>query len=654
MRRLYQNRVSSSEGAQSVEKGGTGATTLIQAAKNLGLVTNDMANRPYGVLSLNGLGALDKSAMPSTVGDPSNPSLYGPEVVTVNQAVTLKITNYDSFVTYAVSAVGGTAVVKGEDVIFTAGGAAIEGTITLNDAAFAITVVSAPAPTVAKPSITSPVNGAVSIASTVVVTSSAFSITNSADTHASSDWELSTDAGFATVDFSNYNDSLNLTSWTVTNMQPLTKYYVRTRQRSSGGKLSAWSPISNFTTKANYPSAQVQLLTSPYIAATEFFGYGVALSSDASTLVVGAPGNDSGFTEQGTAYLFQPNGSGSYALKDGLTSDIPVTSEALGKAVAVSADGKRAVVSSGFTTNGRKGEVFVYDNRTAQGTDWSRMQMLSGVSSTRFGFVVAISADATTIAVGAPYEAGTNANQVGGVYIYTQVAGTWTQQAHLTPGALMSSAQFGYAVALSADGNTALVGAPYEDGVQAEAGAASVFTRSGSTWTLLKKLTATTPTTAAHFGFSVALTADGSRAVVGAPDTKVTQTAGAAAWICQRTVSGTDWSVTARLLANSPVLGETLGYSVAISSDGNTVLAGAPGINATNQSTVHRACVFTCTTVGGTPTWVHVTDLTPTAVYYSYFGYSVALSGDGLVAAVGDYHNSVGGTLTAGNVLIFK
>lgn len=654
MRRLYQNRVSSSEGAQSVEKGGTGATTLIQAAKNLGLVTNDMANRPYGVLSLNGLGALDKSAMPSTVGDPSNPSLYGPEVVTVNQAVTLKITNYDSFVTYAVSAVGGTAVVKGEDVIFTAGGAAIEGTITLNDAAFAITVVSAPAPTVAKPSITSPVNGAVSIASTVVVTSSAFSITNSADTHASSDWEISTDSAFATTFAQSLGSATNKTSWTVPGLEPLTTYYLRMRQVSSGGSTSAWSPTSHFTTKVDAPSVQVQSLLSPYVANTEFFGTSVALSSDASTLVVGAPGNDSVFTEQGTAYLFQPNGSGSYALKDQLTSDIPVTSEALGKAVAVSADGNRAVVSSGFTTNGGKGEVFVYDNRTAQGTGWTRMQMLSGVSSTRFGFVVAISADATTIAVGAPYEAGTNANQVGGVYIYTQVAGTWTQQAHLTPGALTSSAEFGYAIALSSDGNSCIVGAPYEDGAQAEAGAAYVFTRSGSTWTLLKKLTATTPSTAAHFGFSVALTPDGSRAVVGAPDTTVSQTLQGAVWICQRIVSGTDWSVTARFLANSPVLRETLGYSVAISSDGNTVLAGAPGINATNQSTVHRACVFTCTTVGGTPTWVHVTDLTPTAVYYSYFGYSVALSGDGLVAAVGDYHNAAGGAATAGDVLIFK
>lgn len=654
MRRLYQNHMSDSEGAQSIDKGGTGATTLPQGAKNLGLVTRDMANRPNGVLLLNILGALDKNALPGSVSDPSNPSLYGDDVVTVNQTLTLKITNYDSFVNYTVSAVGGTAVVKGEDVIFTAGSTAAAGSITLNGKSYGITVVSAPEAIVATPSITSPVNGATSMAVSVTVTSSAFSITNSTDTHLSSDWEISTDSSFATTFAQSLNDTVNKTSWTVSGLAALTKYYLRTRQKSSGGKLSAWSPISNFTTKATYPSAQVQLLFSPYMAETEFFGYGVALSSDASTLVVGAPGNDSVFTEQGTAYLFQQSGSGSYTLKDELTSDIPVTSEALGKAVAVSADGNRAVVSSGFTTNGGKGEVFVYDNRTAQGTGWTRMQMLSDVSSTRFGFAIAISADATTIAVGAPYEAGTNANQVGGVYIYTQVAGTWTQQAHLTPGALTSSAQFGYAVALSSDGNTCVIGAPYEDGALAEAGAVYVFTRSGSTWTLLKKLTATTVITGAHFGFSVALTPDGSRAVVGAPDTKVTQTAQGAAWICQRTVSGTDWSVTARLLANSPVLGETLGYSVAISSDGNTVLAGAPGINATNQSTVHRACVFTCTTVGGTPTWVHVTDLTPAAVYYSNFGYSVALSGDGLVAAVGDYHNAAGGAATAGDVVIFK
>lgn len=580
----------------SPRQGGTGAENSADALTALNGFKQSELGAPLGIARLNASGGIDASLL--TGLSLNEACVDGPALIQVDTTHDYFLTTFDSFEDYEVVAAVGSVSRNKNVITYTANSVAGMGGFSVNGRRVNIAVTDGSTAVVATPSIIAPVSGATNMSTTQTLVASTFVMAVGTDTHASSDWEAATDVNFATVVFSSYDDLLNLTSWTVNNTQPLTKYYVRTRHKSSGGKLSDWSAVSNFTTKGNYPSAQVQLLTSPYIAETEFFGYGVALSSDASTLVVGAPGNDSVFTEQGTAYLFQPNGRGSYALKGQLTSDIPVTSEALGMAVAVSADGNRAVVSAGFNANGRKSEVFVYDNRTAQGTGWTRQQMLfSDLSLTRFGFVVAISADATTIAVGAPYEAGTNANQVGGVYIYTQVAGTWTQQAHLTPGALMGSAQFGYAVALSADGNTALVGAPYEDGVQAEAGAAYVFTRSGSTWTLLKKLSATTPITAAHFGFSVALTADGSRAVVGAPDTKVTQTAGAAAWICQRTVSGTDWFVTARLLANSPVLGETLGYSVAISSDGNTVLAGAPGINATNQSTVHRACVFKCAVV---------------------------------------------------------
>ena len=69
-------------------------------------------------------------------------------------------------------------------------------------------------------------------------------------------------------------------------------------------------------------------------------------------------------------------------------------------------------------------------------------------------------------------------------------------------------------MALSADGDTALIGGPAAD---EEDGAAWVFTRSGSTWTQQQKLTG-----AEHFGFSVALSGDGDTALVGGPGSTVT------------------------------------------------------------------------------------------------------------------------------------
>lgn len=63
-------------------------------------------------------------------------------------------------------------------------------------------------------------------------------------------------------------------------MQPSTKYYVRTRHKSSGGKLSDWSAVSNFTTKALglAGTEQAKLLASDPTA-SDYFGYGVSLSN---------------------------------------------------------------------------------------------------------------------------------------------------------------------------------------------------------------------------------------------------------------------------------------------------------------------------------------------------------------------------------------
>ena len=67
---------------------------------------------------------------------------------------------------------------------------------------------------------------------------------------------------------------------------------------------------------------------------------------------------------------------------------------------------------------------------------------------------------------------------------------------------------------MSADGNTAMVGGPYDNSGN---GAAWVFTRSGTTWTQQTKLFDTNATGASWQGYSAALSADGSTAMVGGP-----------------------------------------------------------------------------------------------------------------------------------------
>jgi FG-GAP repeat len=125
----------------------------------------------------------------------------------------------------------------------------------------------------------------------------------------------------------------------------------------------------------------------------------------------------------------------------------------------------------------------------------------------------------------------------------------------------------GRAVALSGDGQTALVGAPGRD---SGAGAVYVFTRSGTSWVQEQELTAADAAPGDRFGGSVALSSDGSTALIGA-DARASATG--AAYVFVRSV--TTWTQQQELAAPDGAPGDRLGGSVALSGDGSTALIGA-------------------------------------------------------------------------------
>jgi hypothetical protein len=123
---------------------------------------------------------------------------------------------------------------------------------------------------------------------------------------------------------------------------------------------------------------------------------------------------------------------------------------------------------------------------------------------------VALSGDGNTALIG-----GSNDNGVGAAWVFTRAVSTWTLQGSKLTGTASgasANADFGFSVALSADGNTALIGAYNDNGVVGTAGlgTAWVFTRSGSTWPPQgTKLNANDESGHGYFGNSVALSADG-------------------------------------------------------------------------------------------------------------------------------------------------
>jgi uncharacterized protein (TIGR03437 family) len=249
-----------------------------------------------------------------------------------------------------------------------------------------------------------------------------------------------------------------------------------------------------------------------------------------------------------------------------------------------------------------------------------RLLATDGAAFEYFGHAVALSGN--TALIGAPYDEDSR----GSAYVFVRNGATWTEQARLlaNDGALQD--YFGWSVALK--GDTALIGTLYGPGpANADQGAAYVFVRSGAIWTQQQKLTAGDGQAFAQFGAAVAL--DGDTALVGAHEHRITPSfvATGAAYVFVR--NGATWTQQAQLLANDGAGGDQFGAAVAL--DGDTALVGAPKDDVGANADQGSAYVFTRSGVS----WAQQPRLNTTPAPGDHFGAAVALSGD--KAMIGAY-----------------
>jgi hypothetical protein len=170
-----------------------------------------------------------------------------------------------------------------------------------------------------------------------------------------------------------------------------------------------------------------------------------------------------------------------------------------------------------------------------------------------FGYAVAVSADGNTALVGAPLENG----DVGAAYVFVRNGSTWSQQARLVASDGAPSDVFGNAVALN--GNMAFVGAL---GRRSSAGAVYVFTGSGSSWSETQVLTASDAAAQQRFGSSLA--SSGTELLVGAPGRAVAGLGGAgSAYVFSLAIAAGSWSETQVLAAADAAANDSFGGAVA-------------------------------------------------------------------------------------------
>jgi len=200
------------------------------------------------------------------------------------------------------------------------------------------------------------------------------------------------------------------------------------------------------------------------------------------------------------------------------------------------------------------------------------------------------------------------------------------QEAILTASGVMTNERFGTSVSLNADATTALVGAFQDD----RTGTAYVLVRSGSTWSQQAKLTASDGGAWERFGWSVSLSSDGNTALVGAQGNTVAGTGAGSAYVFVR--SGGSWTQQLKLTASDGATGDAFGSSVWLSIDGNTALVGAPGDDTPAGANAGSAYVF----VRSGSTWSQQGKLTAgDGATGDTFGFSVCLNSDGNTALVG-------------------
>lgn len=367
-------------------------------------------------------------------------------------------------------------------------------------------------------------------------------------------------------------------------------------------------------------------------------GSAVAISEDATVVVVGAPGFINTYT--GSTRVFARTGNGMIQLGDDIIG--PAEGSKFGYSVATSSDGLTVIIGAPFH-NEKTGmvEVYQYDDSL---NNWIRVgQQITGTRTLdRFGNSVSMSNDGQIIVIGANLDDGAAA-QIGyanrGVvraYQYDTVSSSWIQIGQDLEG-IEGNERTGWSVSLSSDGHTLAYGGT------------KYGTNRGVVRIFHLNLTQTTPTweqvgadvlgerNGDHFGFSVSLSLDGTIVAIGAH--KHDGGGNKAGHVQIYQLSGTSW-----LLRGQSIEGQSAndmsGFSVSLSSDGSIVAIGAPynegGGVGRGETRLYRWSE-------NDTNWMKIGDDINGDTDADENGSSVALSSDGLTLIVGSpRHNSDG------------
>jgi hypothetical protein len=352
----------------------------------------------------------------------------------------------------------------------------------------------------------------------------------------------------------------------------------------NGIKITAQGSASVFTRDAE-AWTQVAKLTPTDGEDFTTFGNDIALAGDGSTAII-TSGND-------RVYAFR-NRSGAWTQTATLTdSDADINGNHV-TSVAVSTDGSTALIGTRSGTLGKPPAGSAYVFRRAGGA-WHQETQLTANDvdlGDEFGGSVTLSDDGTSAVVTAESDDDPNGRGGGSAYVFSVSGGSWKQTAKLAAADGEPRDYFGDSVAMSGDGTTAIVGSMGANNANGErAGSAYVFQRAAGSWRGETELTAGDGDSGDAFGWAIAASADGSRAIVTAGGDHTANGPDAGSAFLMSRDDGA-WTQAAKLIPPDGDGGDRFGFSVAMSPDGSTAIIGAAGDDGPKGDRVGSAYVF--------------------------------------------------------------
>ena len=308
-------------------------------------------------------------------------------------------------------------------------------------------------------------------------------------------------------------------------------------------------------------------------------GTAVSLSRDGSRLAIGADKNDGSGANAGHVRVFEYTLVTDSWVQMGFDIDGEAAVDLSGRSVSLSDDGDRVAIGGdlndvgGVKVNAGHVRVFEYD-----GSDWVQLggDMDGESADDRFGISVSLSGDGATVAVGAFLNDG-SASNAGHVRMYGYAAdvAAGTQQGADIDGDAAED-RSGYRVSLSDDGHRVAISSHRNDAAGADSGSVRVFEfqLESSSWQQLGGgIGGEAPGDLS--GWSLSLSGSGERVAVGSQFNADGGVDSGHVRVFEYLAEGDSWVQVGSALEGEAT-GDTSGFSVSLSGDGNRLAIGAP------------------------------------------------------------------------------